>query len=195
MPFGHRHSPPRFGRQAVPAALEAMANHCLKARGESEIAVVIPDGRTPLPQPRGPGQQNGTVKAAYIEDFCDASGIRYGELPDPAPGPGEVLVRVAAVAVNKVDTFVRSGAWRTPAVFQLVVGRDLAGTVTAAGAGVGDMRAGDRVWANTAGYGGRPGATAELAVVGRDRLSRSPGAPTRWPLSRQCIPAPPRTGS
>ena len=114
------------------------------------------------------------MKAAYIEGYCDASGIRYGELPDPAPGPGEVLVRVEVVAVNTVDTLVRSGAWRTPVAFPLAVGRDLAGTVAAAGAGVDDVRPGDRVWASSAGYGGRPGATGELAVVARDRLYRLP---------------------
>jgi NADPH:quinone reductase-like Zn-dependent oxidoreductase len=110
------------------------------------------------------------VKAAYIEDFCDAAGIRYGELPDPEPGPGEVLVRPEAVAVNKVDTFVRSGAWRTPVTFPLVVGRDLAGTVAALGPGVTGLREGDRVWTNSAGYGGRPGATAGLVAVPRERL-------------------------
>src|SRR5690348_10126073 len=73
------------------------------------------------------------MKAAYVEGFCDASGIRSGELPDPAPGPGRVLVRVEAVAVKKVDTLVRSGTWRTPVAFPLVVRRDLAGTVVVGG--------------------------------------------------------------
>lgn len=80
-----------------------------------------------------------------------------------------MLVRVAAVAVN---TLVRSGAWHTPVAFPLVVGRDLAGTVAAAGADVSDVRPGDRVWANSAGYGGRPGATAGLVPVARERLYR-----------------------
>lgn len=111
------------------------------------------------------------MRAAYIEGLCDASGIRYGDLPDPVPDePGQVLVRVEAVAVNKVDTLVRSGAWPTPVQFPLAVGRDLVGTVAAVGAGVADLRPGDRVWANSAGYGGRPGATAELVLVHQDRL-------------------------
>ncbi len=63
------------------------------------------------------------MKAAYIEGFGAAGKLRYGDLADPLPGPGEALVRVAAVAVNKVDTFVRSGAWRTPVGFPLALGR------------------------------------------------------------------------
>lgn len=114
------------------------------------------------------------MKAAYVESLCDASGIRYGDLADPVPGRGEVLVRVEAVAVNRVDTLVRSGAWRTPVTFPLAVGRDLAGTVAGVGPGIGGFRAGDRVWSNSAGYGGRPGATAELAVVAAERLYRLP---------------------
>jgi NADPH:quinone reductase-like Zn-dependent oxidoreductase len=114
------------------------------------------------------------VKAAYIDDLGAADRIRYGDLPDPVPGPAQVLVRVTAVAVNTVDTLVRSGAWPTPAGFPLVVGRDLVGTVAAVGAGVSDIRPGDRVWTNSAGYGGRPGATAELVPVARERLYRLP---------------------
>jgi NADPH2:quinone reductase len=110
------------------------------------------------------------MKAAYIERFCEADGIRYGDLPDPVPGPGEALVQVEAVAVNTVDTLVRSGRWRTPVVFPLAVGRDLVGTVAAVGAGVPGLRTGDRVWCNSAGYGGRPGATADLVQVDHRRL-------------------------
>jgi NADPH:quinone reductase-like Zn-dependent oxidoreductase len=98
----------------------------------------------------------GGVKAAYIDGFCDAGGIRYGDLPDPLPAPGQVLVRVTAVAVNTVDTLVRSGSWRTSVGFPLVVGRDLAGTVAAARAGVSEVRPGDLVWANSAATAGFP---------------------------------------
>jgi NADPH:quinone reductase-like Zn-dependent oxidoreductase len=79
-------------------------------------------------------------------------------------------VRVAAVAVNKVDTLVRSGAWRTPVGFPLALGRDLVGSVAAVGSGTEDVSPGDWVWTNSAGYGGRPGATAELVPVEQERL-------------------------
>jgi len=69
------------------------------------------------------------VKAAYIEALGDAESIRYGQLPDPNPGPGQVLVRVQAVAVDSVDTFLRSGRWRTEVSFPLALGRDLVGRV------------------------------------------------------------------
>ena len=114
------------------------------------------------------------MRAAYIEGFGDPSVIRYGELPDPDPGPGQVLVRVEAVAVNSVDTYLRSGRWRTEASFPLAVGRDLVGTVERLGAGVTGLHPGERVWTNSAGYGGRAGATAELVPVDRERLYRLP---------------------
>jgi NADPH2:quinone reductase len=114
------------------------------------------------------------MHAAFIEDFGGPDRIRYGELPDPVPGPGEVLVRTEAVAVDNVDTYVRSGAWPTPVTFPLAVGRDLVGTVAATGPDVAEFAAGDRVWTNSAGYGGRPGATAELVLVAHERLYRLP---------------------
>lgn len=114
------------------------------------------------------------MKAAYVEALGGADTIRYGDLPDPALGPGAVLVRVEAVAVNRVDTYVRSGGWRTPVTFPLVVGRDLVGTVAAVGPGVDDIEPDARVWTSSAGYDGRPGATAELVAVQRDRLYPMP---------------------
>jgi NADPH:quinone reductase-like Zn-dependent oxidoreductase len=114
------------------------------------------------------------MKAAFIEALGDAQAIRYGELPDPTVHAGQALVRVEAVAVNAVDTYLRSGRWRTEVSFPLVVGRDLVGTVEAVGVEVSDLQPGDRVWTNSAGYAGRPGATAELVAVDRDRLYALP---------------------
>jgi len=61
--------------------------------------------------------------------------VRYGELPDPVADRGQVLVRVDAVAVNSVDTYVRSGRWATELSFPLALGRDLVGTAVAIGPG------------------------------------------------------------
>ncbi|BAJ31673.1 MULTISPECIES: NADPH:quinone reductase [Kitasatospora] len=113
--------------------------------------------------------------AAYIDELGSPDAIRHGELPDPVPGPNEVLVAVEVVSVNHVDTFVRSGAWRTPLEFPFVIGRDLVGTVLGTGpAAAHRFRPGDRVWCNSLGHDGRQGAAAERAVVPVDRLYRLP---------------------
>ncbi|MCN9244723.1 NADPH:quinone reductase [Streptomyces sp. RY43-2] len=114
------------------------------------------------------------MRAAYITQLGSPDVIRYGELPPPVPGPHDVLVDVEVSAVNHVDTFVRSGAWRTPVEFPFVIGRDLVGTVVRAGPGAPGFQAGDRVWCNSLGHDGRQGAAAEQAVVPVDRLYHLP---------------------
>ncbi|MFF3916816.1 NADPH:quinone reductase [Streptomyces sp. NPDC001852] len=114
------------------------------------------------------------MRAAYIEELGSADVIRYGEIAAPRPGPTDVLVDVLATAVNPVDTFVRSGLFPTQVGFPFVVGRDLVGTVAAAGPGASGFRTGDRVWCNSLGHGGRQGAAAEQAVVAADRLYHLP---------------------
>lgn len=114
------------------------------------------------------------MHAAYIEQLGSPDEIRYGELPTPRPGPTDVLVAVTATTVNPVDTFVRSGVFRTPVSFPLVIGRDLVGTVVETGPGAAGFSIGDRVWSNSLGHGGRQGAAAERAVVPADRLYRLP---------------------
>ncbi len=115
--------------------------------------------------------QDVHMRAAYIEQRGPAENIRYGSLPEPVTTAGEVLVRVNAVAVNPVDTFVRSGSYPTAMPLPFVVGRDLVGTVVAGAAGFGT---GERVWCTSLGYDGRQGATAELAAVPVDRLYKLP---------------------
>lgn len=105
------------------------------------------------------------MKAAYIEQPGPAANIRYGDLPDPQPAEGQVLVRVGAVAVNPVDTYIRSGAIDMGQPMPFVVGCDLAGTVEAVGPGVGEFQVGDRVWGSNQGLLGRQGTFSELAAV------------------------------
>lgn len=79
---------------------------------------------------------------------------RYGaelteiDLPDPVPGPEDVVIDVAAAGVNQLDAKIRSGALKSvlPQRFPLVLGHDVAGTVRATGADVREFRVGDRVY-------------------------------------------------
>ena len=74
-----------------------------------------------------------TMKAAYITECGPPQNIQYGDLPKPVATGRQVLVKVGAVSLNPVDTYIRNGAnyWELPTPF--VVGCDLAGTVEAVG--------------------------------------------------------------
>ena len=63
------------------------------------------------------------MKAAYIEQFGGPEVLRYGDLPDPVPSPGQVVVDVHAASVNGADWKVRVGQY-SQAKFPLVLGRD-----------------------------------------------------------------------
>ena len=105
------------------------------------------------------------MKAAFITETGDPEVIQYADLPDPTPGPSEVLVRVAAVAVNPIDTYLRSGAIQLDLPSPYIVGCDLAGTVEAVGDEVELFQVGDRVWGSNQGLMGRQGTFSELASV------------------------------
>lgn len=112
------------------------------------------------------------VIAAYVTSLGDSSEIKVGQLPDPEPGPREVLVKVSAVTVNHVDTFIRSGAYPTALSYPFVIGRDLVGTVVSSP--VDRFAPGDRVWCNSLGHDGRQGSFAEYCAVPEERLYRLP---------------------
>jgi len=115
------------------------------------------------------------MKAAYINQTGGPENIIYGELPDPQPGPTECLVKVAAVDVNPVDLYIRSGAVPTKLNFPYILGRDLAGKVVAAGESVKRFKVGDRVWATGQGWDGRQGTFSELAAIDEKWLNPIPG--------------------
>ena len=105
------------------------------------------------------------MKAAYITQTGTPDVITYGDLPTPKPNRRQCLIKVAAVDVNPIDVYVRNGAIPAKLSFPFILGRDLAGTVIEAGAGVKDFKVGDRVWATSQGSDGRPGTFAEFAAV------------------------------
>ena len=114
------------------------------------------------------------MRAAFITGCGTPDSIRLGELPDPIPGPREVLVRVRACAVNPIDTYVRGGLVAFPLPFPFVVGCDLAGDVVACGAEVASLRPGMRVWGSNQGLLGRQGTFAEYAAVDERWLYPTP---------------------
>lgn len=114
------------------------------------------------------------MRAAYIEETGPPDVIRVGDLPIPEPGPGQVLVRVRAVAVNPFDLYLRSGAVTMPRSFPQVVSSDFAGVVEKLGPGAGDFRPGDRVWGSNQGLLGRPGVAAEFAAIDQEWLNPTP---------------------
>jgi NADPH:quinone reductase-like Zn-dependent oxidoreductase len=89
------------------------------------------------------------MKAIVIHGYGGPEVLKYENYPDPVPGTGEVLVRVAASSVNPFDFKVRSGSLRDfiPITFPAVLGLDVSGTVESVGPGVTMFAPGDKVFA------------------------------------------------
>jgi len=116
------------------------------------------------------------MKAAYITRTGPPEVITYGDFPMPKPGATECLIRVAAVDVNPIDVYVRSGMVPAKLNFPFILGRDLAGTVVEVGGQVKSFKPGDRVWATNQGFAGRPGTFSEFAVVEQSWLHPTPAS-------------------
>src|SRR5690606_25521057 len=118
-----------------------------------------------------------TMVAATHRCYGPPEALEIARLPVPTPGAGQVLVRVAAAALNPADVFLMLGrpapvrlitGLRRPAAKQQVRGQDLAGTVEAVGAGVTKLKAGDRV------FGSADGALAQYACASETSLAAMP---------------------
>lgn len=114
------------------------------------------------------------MKAAFITETGAPSVLQYGDVETPEPEPGHVLVRTGAVAVNPIDTYIRSGNVKLDLPSPYIVGCDIAGTVEAVGDGVERFQTGDRVWGSNQGLSGRQGTFADYAAVHEQWLYSTP---------------------
>ncbi len=114
------------------------------------------------------------MKAMVIREFGGPEQFELAEMPKPAPGYGQVLVRVRAASVNPVDYKIRrSGAWaRVP--MPAILGYDAAGVVEAVGGGVTHVAVGDEVFYSARIFG-RQGTYAQYHVEDADIVAKKPG--------------------
>ncbi|MEI8166404.1 MAG: quinone oxidoreductase [Chloroflexales bacterium] len=107
------------------------------------------------------------MRAMRVHATGGPEALGLEEVPAPTPGPGQVQVRVAAIGLNYIETYQRTGLYRLDLPF--IPGAEFAGTIEALGPGVSGWAVGDRV-ATAAGIGGY----AELALAPADKLVRVP---------------------
>jgi NADPH:quinone reductase-like Zn-dependent oxidoreductase len=110
------------------------------------------------------------VKAIVVHQYGGPEVLKYEDYPDPVPGPGEVLVRVAAASVNPIDYKRRAGLTKDfyPLQFPGLIGVDMSGTVVKIGPGVEGFSVGDQVFAMA------DNTYADLCVVKAAALAKVP---------------------
>jgi NADPH:quinone reductase len=99
------------------------------------------------------------MKALVVRAFGAPEVMQIEDLPDPSPGPQQVLVRVKAVGVNPVDNYIRTGTYARKPQLPYTPHTDIGGIVEAVGSSISRFKHGDRVYAHAVVGGG-----AELAV-------------------------------
>ncbi len=110
------------------------------------------------------------MKAIRVHRFGDPEVMALEEVPTPVPGAKEVLVRVEAVGVNPVDTYIRAGSYPLAGGLPYTPGLDAAGIVEAVGQKVGHRRAGERVYV----AGSLSGTYAEYVLCREDQVHPLP---------------------
>lgn len=103
------------------------------------------------------------MQAIRVHQFGGPEVLKLDEIPLPQPGPGEARVKLQAIGVNFIDIYQRTGAYK--GALPLALGQEAAGVVDAIGAGVTEVKAGDRV-----AYASVLGSYAEYAIVPAARL-------------------------
>src|SRR6266513_864810 len=111
-----------------------------------------------------------SMKAIRVHEFGDSGVLRVEEVPTPQPGPHEVLVRMHAIGVNPVESYIRAGTYARKPELRYTPGNDGAGTIEQAGAEVKGFKPGDRVYTG----GSISGTYAELALCKAEQVHPLP---------------------
>jgi NADPH:quinone reductase len=151
------------------------------------------------------------MRAWLMDSYEGVETLRFGEAPDPRPGPGDLLLKVRFAALNPADAFLARGMYPAKPPLPHILGRDGVGDVLAGGPGIGDLHIGETVGILRCDAGvERWGTLAELVVVPAQSVAAVPqgwsleemaGAPlvflTAWQALTQWTdpPAPPPAGS
>jgi NADPH2:quinone reductase len=110
------------------------------------------------------------MKAIRVDEFGAPEVMKLQDVPDPKPDQGQVLVRMKAIGVNPVDTYIRSGMYARKPNLPYTPGSDGAGVVEAVGANVKRVQAGDRVYV----IGSITGTYADLALCPQAKVHPLP---------------------
>ena len=115
------------------------------------------------------------MKAIRVHEFGGPGALKLEDVPDPKPGPGDVVVRVRAAGVNPVDAYIVTGTYPRKPALPYTPGQDGGGEIVSVGADVKGFKAGDRVY--VCGVGNTvagAGTYAELAVCVPSQLHHLP---------------------
>lgn len=119
---------------------------------------------------------HSTMMAWRVHEFGSPEVMKFERVPRPAPGPGEVLVKVEAAGVGPWDGWIRAGKSALPQPLPLTLGSDLSGEIVAMGPGVSELHVGDQVYGVT-----NPqfvGAYADYALASAAMVSNKPTSVT-----------------
>jgi len=110
------------------------------------------------------------MKAIRVSEFGEPKVLRLEDVPTPRPGPDQVLVRMHAIGVNPVETYIRAGTYARLPALPYTPGNDGAGVIEQIGPDVSEFKAGDRVYT----AGSLSGTYAEFALGKTEQVHRLP---------------------